>query len=106
MNHDRIEQMTTIFIASLRRKQKHFCGGSLISANHILSAATCIVIIRKDKNLSFFTALISTTNSPSGGEDLPIKETIYHRNYVPLNPIVSSNYDLGLILVGIFIMYN
>ena len=92
-------------MASLRKLKVRFCSGSLVSPYHVLSAGTCIFEIRKENNLTIFTALIGITETRDAN-DSPIIEAIYHSHYDPENKIVSSNFDIGMILVSIFILMN
>ena len=91
------------FMTSLRINKTHFCGGSLISEYHILTAARCTCRINRDggPHLRYVTALIGANNLPGGGFDYAIKRTEAFEKYNPHDPSQKNDYEIGVILVGI-----
>ena len=62
------------FIASLQDGQGHFCGGSLIARNAILSAAHC-------QGGSYSVALGRHEWGENGGQKIQMKKEVPHPNY-------------------------
>ena len=100
---------TVFFMASLRlflkftkaAKWIHICGGCLISLQHVLSAAQCVILIRKHFNrevknaAAFFGSLYIDGFSNS----YLIKDTMGHNIYNESCVYYTSGYDIGVILV-------
>ncbi|MBM7772403.1 secreted trypsin-like serine protease [Actinokineospora baliensis] len=78
---------TYSFMASLQSTSgSHFCGGSLIKANWIVTAAHCV----QGKSASSVQARIGTTNRTSGG-------TVARASRIIIHPSYRSSYDIALI---------
>ncbi|XP_068004029.1 ovochymase-2 isoform X3 [Melanerpes formicivorus] len=98
---NQVKQGSHPWQVSLKRRQKHFCGGTIVSAQWVVTAAHCIL----DRNLLEYLNVTAGEHDlrirENGEQTLPVKYVIKHPNFDPRRPM---NYDIALLkLDGAFI---
>ncbi|NXF91668.1 OVCH2 protein, partial [Eubucco bourcierii] len=98
---NQVKQGSHPWQVSLKRRQKHFCAGTIVSAQWVVTAAHCIL----DRNLLEYLNVTAGEHdlriSENSEQTLPVKYVIKHPNFDPRRPM---NYDIALLkLDGAFI---
>lgn len=85
---------------SIRVNNNHFCGGSIISNTHILTAGHCVAPLLQDANLRRGLIVVTgTTYLSSGGQAHRVSRMWYHESYNPNAPGRDAGFDIGLLQV-------
>ncbi|KFP34539.1 Ovochymase-2, partial [Colius striatus] len=91
---NQVKQGSHPWQVSLKRRQKHFCGGTIVSAQWVVTAAHCIL----DRNLLQYLNVTAGEHDlrimENGEQTLPVKYVIKHPKFDPRMPM---NYDIALL---------
>ncbi|NXJ73276.1 OVCH2 protein, partial [Trogon melanurus] len=91
---NQVKQGSHPWQVSLKRGQKHFCGGTIVSAQWVVTAAHCVL----DRNLLEYLNVTAGEHDlrirETGEQMLPVKNIIKHPNFDPSRPM---NYDIALL---------
>ncbi|KFP97505.1 Ovochymase-2, partial [Leptosomus discolor] len=91
---NQVKQGSHPWQVSLKRRQKHFCGGTIVSAQWVVTAAHCIL----DRNLLQYLNVTAGEHDlrirENGEQTLPVKYVIKHPKFDPRRPM---NYDIALL---------
>lgn len=82
------------YMASLRVNKRHICGGAILDATHILTAAHCI----KGKSKDGFTVVTGTNSRTQGGNSHRVADMYIAPGYES-----DPDKDIGVIKVRVFI---
>ncbi|XP_043262061.1 chymotrypsin-1-like [Colletes gigas] len=85
------------YTVSLRLWNQHFCGGSIIARNVILTAAHCITT--GSSNINNMTVVTGTIYRTKGGESHKVSAMYYLKNY-------DGSRDLGIVKIADNIRFN
>ena len=97
---------TVPYLVSLQINAVHFCGGCLITKEHVLSSAQCIIEIIKHGGFNFInaTAVVDLTDLSENGTIYHI-ENVHHYYYTETNRLhFKQQFNVGLVLVGILLL--
>ncbi|NXI95535.1 OVCH2 protein, partial [Psophia crepitans] len=91
---NQVKQGSHPWQVSLKRRQKHFCGGTIVSAQWVVTAAHCVL----DRNVLQYLNVTAGEHDlrirETGEQTLPVKYAIKHPNFDPRRPM---NYDIALL---------
>ncbi|XP_042738002.1 ovochymase-2 isoform X3 [Lagopus leucura] len=91
---NQVKQGSHPWQVSLKRREKHFCGGTIVSAQWVVTAAHCVA----DRNLLKYLNVTAGEHDlrirENGEQTLPVKYIIKHPNFDPRRPM---NYDIALL---------
>ena len=88
------------YVVSIRHNNNHFCTGSLITKQHVLTAAKCLhefLIHYYIPSFEPYTVLIGDVNL-NHTKSLAIEQVEVHKRYVP-DDLTTIYYDIGVITV-------
>jgi len=84
------------YAISIRTNNRHMCGGSIISPQHIITAAHCVHPLLNDPSLRRSLTIVSGTSTlSSGGSVHKVAALYHHEQYNPR----GFGYDIGIIKV-------
>ncbi|XP_062397263.1 transmembrane protease serine 12 isoform X2 [Sardina pilchardus] len=78
---------------SIQKNSQHFCGGSILSAQWVISAAHCFDYERTQLNLQVMAGERSLLRRGQHAQHRDIKKIIYHRHY----SVVAYDHDVVLL---------
>ncbi|XP_063188569.1 ovochymase-2 isoform X8 [Chroicocephalus ridibundus] len=91
---NQVKQGSHPWQVSLKRRQKHFCGGTIVSAQWVVTAAHCLL----DRDLLQYLSVTAGEHDlrirENGEQTLPVKYVIKHPNFDPRRPM---DYDIALV---------
>ncbi|XP_011180905.1 trypsin delta [Zeugodacus cucurbitae] len=82
---------------SLRYRGRHFCGGSIYSANIIVTATHCV----DDEDPTDISIVAGVSTLDGEGVNIPVVKIIAHEKYNVLN-----DYDVALLLLATNLTFN
>ena len=96
---------TMKFMASINIQTLHVCGGCSISTMHILTVGQCIFIIYTAGGREYNETQVFLGNIELSGTGLvrSVKDLEHHDQFNPFDKFATSAFDIGIILVRLFI---
>ncbi|KFO84334.1 Ovochymase-2, partial [Buceros rhinoceros silvestris] len=91
---NQVKQGSHPWQVSLKRRQKHFCGGTIVSAQWVVTAAHCVLDRNVLEDLNVTAGEHDLRIRENGEQTLPVKYAIKHPNFDPRRPM---NYDIALL---------
>ncbi|NWW42849.1 OVCH2 protein, partial [Pedionomus torquatus] len=91
---NQVKQGSHPWQVSLKRRQKHFCGGTIVSAQWVVTAAHCLLDSNVLQYLSVTAGEHDLRIRENGEQTLPVKHAIKHPNFDSRMPM---NYDIALL---------
>ncbi|XP_042559129.1 prostasin-like [Clupea harengus] len=88
--------------ASLQRDGSHFCGGSLINKDWVMSAAHCFSSNTATAGLQVHLGRVNLTSSSSGDVERSVAEVILHPSYNH----TSSDSDIALLRLSSSVSFS
>lgn len=85
---------------SLRRQGSHICGGSILTATSILTAAHCVDGV----SASSFTILAGSSSRLGSGQEIKVRQIITHENYNPSGDGFPN--DIAILLLDSSLTFN
>uniref|UniRef100_A0A1S4HAJ4 Uncharacterized protein n=2 Tax=Anopheles gambiae TaxID=7165 RepID=A0A1S4HAJ4_ANOGA len=85
------------FAVSLRVDNRYYCGGSIISVSHVLSAGHCVYPFLT--NVSRMSIYGGSTSPFSGGISIPVIRAVNHPDYNPNPPFGIHDFDVAVLTV-------
>ncbi|NXY21378.1 OVCH2 protein, partial [Atrichornis clamosus] len=91
---NQVKQGSHPWQVSLKRQQKHFCGGTIVSAQWVVTAAHCTLDRNLLQSLQVTAGEHDLRLRESSEQTLPVKSVIQHPKFDPRTPM---NYDIALL---------
>ncbi|NXH21737.1 OVCH2 protein, partial [Bucco capensis] len=89
-----VEEGSQPWQVSLKRGHKHFCGGTIVAAQWVVTAAHCTLGRNLLEYLNVTAGEHDLQVRENGEQSLPVKDVIKHPNFDPRWPM---NYDIALL---------
>ncbi|XP_038621138.1 ovochymase-2, partial [Tachyglossus aculeatus] len=89
-----VERGTHPWQVSLKRRQTHFCGGTIISAQWVVTAAHCVMDRYLRTYLNVTAGKYDLSLAEPGEQTLAVKSIVKHPKF---NPKMPMNYDIALL---------
>ncbi|XP_049289274.1 trypsin 3A1-like isoform X2 [Anopheles funestus] len=85
------------FALSMRYDNQFYCGASIVTASHALTAGHCAYIVRNIPNM--ITLYGGSTSPYTGGFTIPVITIVVHPNYNPNAATGTSDFDVAVLTV-------
>lgn len=88
------------FMVAVLYKGYYTCGGSIVSAEWIMTASHCVY----NRDSSLFSVISGTSDLDGlSGEETPVIEVIYHESYVPMSNLAN---DIAVLRLKTFLEFS